>query len=370
MALKRRKGLTLRKLVLWCIINTTIGGALGFIISLYLTGRVVDQIIFVSVLFGNAVGFASGLSAMYILPLYRPFPLVLDVMLRALTLIVGGVFGTVLVFLANPWFVMFRSDFTFFIIAIDGLIALIVGSIIYSYERMRSELEGSYMELEMRRDIEEKLRELTALSELKALKAQINPHFLFNTLNTIAALIPIDQEKAEETVHDLADLFRYTLETAEREFVPLREELHFLDVYLRIERARFGDRLRVKRTIDPESERVRIPALILQPIVENALRHGIGNRKSGGTITIATACERKYCQIRISDDGTCIPQEKLDMVLRSGRGLKNVNERLLNLYRESSGVTVESSEGQGTTFILSVPRNQMEMKDENENHNR
>jgi sensor histidine kinase YesM len=361
---------TFRGLLLWFVANTTIGGALGLIISLYLTGQIVDQIIFVSILFGNAVGFISGLSALYILPLYRPLPRMIDIILRALTLIAGGVFGTVLVFLANPWFVLFKSDFTFFIIAIDGLIALIVGSIIYSYERMRSELEGSYMELEMRRDIEEKLRELTALSELKALKAQINPHFLFNTLNTIAALIPIEQEKAEETVHDLADLFRYTLDTAEREFVPLREELHFLDIYLRIERARFGDRLRVERTIDPESERVRVPALILQPIVENALRHGIGNRKRGGTITISTTCDRERCHIRISDDGTGIPREKVDMVLRSGRGLKNVNERLLNLYKESSGVAVESSEGQGTTFIVSIPRKKMEIKNENENHHR
>ncbi|UCE18568.1 MAG: histidine kinase [Gemmatimonadota bacterium] len=362
--------MTVRKIILWCVANTTIGGALGLIISLYLTGRVIGQIIFVSVLFGNAVGFTSGLSAMYILPLYRSLPGVLGIVLRALTLIAGGVLGTVVVFLANPWFVLFQSDFTFFIIAIDGLMALIVGSIIYSYERMRRELEGSYMELEMRRDIEEKLRELTALSELKALKAQINPHFFFNTLNTIAALIPIDQEKAEETVHDLADLFRYTLETAEREFVPLREELQFLDVYLRIERARFGDRLQVERSIDPESQRVRVPTLLLQPIVENALRHGIGHRKTGGTITIATTCEDEYCHIKISDDGTGIPKEKLDVVLRSGRGLKNVNERLLNLYKESSGVAIESTEGQGTTFILTIPRNRLEAKNEHENHHR
>ena len=364
MVLKRRKTLTIRGLTLWFVANTTIGGALGLIISLYLTGKVVGQIIYVSVLFGNAVGFTSGLSALYILPLYRSLPGVLDVTLRALTLIAGGVFGTMLVLLANPWFVLFKSDFIFFIIAIDGLVALIVGSIIYSYERMRNELEKSYMELEMRRDIEERLRELTALSELKALKAQINPHFLFNTLNTISALIPVDQEKAEETVHDLADLFRYTLDTAEREFVQLREELHFLDVYLRIERARFGDRLKVKRTIDPESEGVKVPALLLQPIVENALRHGIGNRKSGGTITINTRCDEEQCHICISDDGRGIPKEKLDMVVRSGRGLKNVNERLLNIYRESSGVAIESSEGQGTTFVLSIPRNRKEIKKE------
>ncbi|MFQ6092593.1 MAG: sensor histidine kinase [bacterium] len=362
--------MTLRGLILWFGANTTIGGALGLIISLFLTGKVVDQIVLMSALFGNAVGFASGLSALYILPLYRPLPLALDVMLRALTLIAGGVFGTVLVFLANPWFVLLKSDFAFFMIAIDGLIALIVGTIIYTYERMRKELEKSYMELEMRRDIEEKLRELTALSELKALKAQINPHFLFNTLNTIAALIPVDQEKAEATVHDLADLFRYTLDTAERELVTLREELDFVDLYLRIEKARFGKRLRVERSIDPECEKATVPALILQPIVENGLRHGIGHRKSGGTITITTRCDDQFCQIRIADDGPGIPKERLREVLSSGRGLRNVNERLLNLYRESNGVAVESSEGHGTTVTLRIPRSGLGMKDENENHHR
>ena len=360
MAFRKGKGLTFKGLILWFLANTVIGGALGIILSLFLTGNVSDQIVFMSVLFGNTVGFASGLSAMYILPLYRPLPVVLDSMLRVLTLIAGGVFGTILVFWANPWFVLLKSEFAFFMIALDSLIALIVGTIIYNYERMRGELERSYMELEMRRDIEERLRELTALSELKALKAQINPHFLFNTLNTIAALIPVDQEEAEATVHDLADLFRYTLDTAEREFVPLDEELNFLDRYLRIERARFGERLHVERSIHPESRKAKIPPLILQPIVENALRHGIGHRKRGGTITIATTCDDDVCQVRISDDGPGIPEKKLEEVFSSGRGLRNVNERLLNLYQESNGVAVESKEGKGTTFTLRFPRNRLD----------
>ena len=363
MALRRRKGLTFKGLILWFVANSVIGGVLGLIISLFLEKSVVGQIVFMSVLFGNAVGFASGLSAIYILPLYRPLPLALDIILRILTLIAGGIFGTLLVFRAYPWFVLLKSEFAFFMIALDSLIALIVGTIIYSYERMRRELERSYVELEMRRDIEERLRELTALSELKALKAQINPHFLFNTLNTISALIPVDQDKAEATVHDLADLFRYTLDTAEREFVPLNDELNFVDRYLRIERARFGKRLHVERSIDPESKNARVPPLILQPIVENALRHGVGHRKKGGTITISTTCNDHLCQVRISDDGPGIPEGKLEEVLSSGRGLRNVNERLLNLYQESSGVAVESAEGKGTTFTLRFPRNRLEKRE-------
>jgi sensor histidine kinase YesM len=368
MALKRKKKITLKTLILWFIANTVFSGILGHIISLFLSGQVMGQIILMSVLFGNVVGFASGFLALYILPLYRSLPLFLDMLLRVITLLAGGVLVTVLVFLANPGFALIQKEFVLFMITLFSLIALIVGMIIYYYERMRRELQKSYMELEIRRDIEERLKELTAFSELQALKAQINPHFLFNTLNTIAALIPVDPEKAETTVHDLADLFRYTLDTVERQFVPLSEELHFLDRYLSIERVRFGDRLRVERNIAPESKKAKIPPLILQPIVENALRHGISQRKTGGTISITTDCDDHACQVCISDDGPGIPEGKVEEVLHSGRGLKNVNERMHNLYHESRGVVIESSEGKGTTFILTFPRNRSEMKYEAEDH--
>lgn len=369
MAMKRKKRITPKSLILWFVANTVFSGILGHIISLFLSGQVMGQIILMSVLFGNVVGFASGFLALYILPLYRPLPLFVDMILRVVTLLTAGMIVTVLVFMANPGFALIQREFVLFMIALFSLIALIIGMIIYYYERMRRELEKSHIELEIRRDIEERLKELTAFSELQALKAQINPHFLFNTLNTIAALIPVDQEKAEATVHDLADLFRYTLDTAERQFVPLSEELHFLDRYLNIEKVRFGDRLRVERSIDTESRRAKIPPLILQPIVENALRHGIGQRKEGGTITITTACDVDACHVRISDDGPGIPEEKLKDVLHSGRGLRNVNERLHNMYHESRGVVIESSEGKGTTFVLRFPRNRSELKYEAENHN-
>ena len=362
--------ISLKVLILWFIANTLIGGILGHIISLFLTGQIMGQIILMSVLFGNVVGFASGLSALYILPLYRSLPLSLDLVLRVVTLLAGGCIVMVLVVVANPGFAVVERKFVLFMIALYSLIALVVGLIIYFYERMSEELKQSHMELEIRRDIEERLKELTAFSELQALKAQINPHFLFNTLNTIAALIPVDPEKAEATVHDMADLFRYTLDTAERQFVALSEELHFLDRYLSIEKVRFGDRLRVERAIDPESMRAKIPPLILQPIVENALRHGISRRKKGGTITIMATCDDEACEVRISDDGPGIPEEKLKEVLHSGHGLSNVNERLHNMYHESRGVVIESLEGQGTSFILRFPRNRSEIKYEIEDNYR
>ncbi len=370
MAWRRRKGLTLRGFSWWFAGNTFTGGALGLIISHFLMGRASLQIILMGVLFGNVIGLTSVLSAKYILPLYRPLPAFLDISLRAVTLITGGLIGTVLVFLVDSDYFVLESSFVSFMIALGGLMALIIGMIIYSYEHMKTQLDQSHMEVEMRRDIEERLRELTAFSELQALKAQINPHFLFNTLNTIAALIPADQEKAEATVHDLADLFRYTLDTAERELVPLDDELRFIDQYLRIEKARFGERLRVEKEIDPKSRGARVPPLILQPIVENALRHGIGRRKTGGTIHIVATCDDDVCQVRISDDGPGIPAEKLEDALNSGRGLRNVNERLLNFYEEGGGVAIESSDGKGTTCTLHFPRTRTETKNETEDYHR
>jgi hypothetical protein len=123
---------------------------------------------------------------------------------------------------------------------------------------------------------EEKLKALATEAELRALKAQINPHFLFNTLNTIAELIHADSERAEATVERLAEMFRYVLIGSERGWVPLEEELTFLDDYLEIERVRFGDRLRVTRKITPEALGLLVPSLVLQPLVENTVRHGRG----------------------------------------------------------------------------------------------
>ena len=131
-----------------------------------------------------------------------------------------------------------------------------------------------YRELRETELQEERLKALAAEAELKALKAQINPHFLFNTLNTVAHLIRTDPLRAERTVERLAEVFRYALFAMDKEVVPLSEELSFLEDYLALERERFGDRLSVRTSFSPESLSVLVPPLILQPLVENAIRHG------------------------------------------------------------------------------------------------
>jgi signal transduction histidine kinase len=202
---------------------------------------------------------------------------------------------------------------------------------------------------------EEELRTLATQAELKALKAQINPHFLFNTLNTIAQLIHTDSARAEATVERLAEMFRYVLDGSERGLVPLEEELAFVDAYLEIERARFGQRLRVTRQIAPEISDAPVPSLILQPLVENAVRHGPGD---GGSIDLILCAlpQEDGVRITIADQG---PGMRADHSIGEGpgHGLRNVDERLKKTYGEAYGLEIAANEPQGTVVTVRIPNN-------------
>jgi signal transduction histidine kinase len=200
---------------------------------------------------------------------------------------------------------------------------------------------------------EERLRALAAQAELKALKAQINPHFLFNTLNTIAQLIHSDSDQAEATVERLAEMFRYVLNGSDRGPVPLEEELTFLDDYLEIEQARFGERLRVNREVAPELLEVPVPSLILQPLVENAVRHGRG---SDGDVDLMIRIQPQGDQlvIAVADQGPGMPAHRR-IGEGPGHGLRNVDERLRMTYGERYGLQVADNEPRGTVVKVHIP---------------
>jgi two-component system sensor histidine kinase LytS len=200
---------------------------------------------------------------------------------------------------------------------------------------------------------EEQLRALATEAELKALKAQIDPHFLFNTLNTIASLIHTNPDQAETTVERLAEMFRYVLNGSERRLVPLEEELAFVDGYLEIERARFGDRLRVIHEIAPEVLSVPVPSLILQPLVENVVRHGRG---SDGSIDldIRVTSRPDEILIAIADKGPGMPSEYM-AAPGQGVGLRNVDERLRKTYGLEHTLEIGANEPQGTVVIVRIP---------------
>jgi two-component system LytT family sensor kinase len=220
-------------------------------------------------------------------------------------------------------------------------------------------IHGTEMALRFLRQVqeverqEEQLKALATEAELKALKAQINPHFLFNTLNTIAELIHADSDRAEATVERLAEMFRYVLNGSERGLVPLEEELAFLDDYLEIERVRFGDRLRVTREITPQALDLLVPSLVLQPLVENTVRHGLG---ADGSIDLGIDIhiDGDRAVIAISDQGPGMPaRHKIGQ--GPGHGLNNVDQRLRKTYGEAYGLEIGANQPQGTIVTLSIP---------------
>jgi LytS/YehU family sensor histidine kinase len=202
---------------------------------------------------------------------------------------------------------------------------------------------------------ERQLTELAATAQLAALRAQINPHFLFNSLNSIAQLIHADPDKAEACVERLADMFRYILRHAEKEFVPLAEELEMAQAYLDIERARFGDRLQVVTHVDPRSLRQMIPNLILQPLVENAIKHGLSLKRGTGTVRIDADVADGHLTLAVVDDGLGMAGATLAGVYERGVGLRNLRDRLVRLYGPTHLPEITSVPGGGTRVRLRLP---------------
>jgi two-component sensor histidine kinase len=177
-------------------------------------------------------------------------------------------------------------------------------------------------------------------AQLKALKAQINPHFLFNSLNSISALTSIDPARAREMCIGLADFLRASLRLGERDTVPFSEELALTNMYLDVEQARFGKRLRLVRDIDPACDACEVPALLIQPLVENAVKHGIAMMAEGGEIVISGHRDRDLLQFRVSNPF----DPEAPVQVRNGIGLRNVRARLEARYGSAGKMRVDATE--------------------------
>jgi len=212
-----------------------------------------------------------------------------------------------------------------------------------------------FYEARRKRDIaEEELRKLLAQAELKALRAQIDPHFFFNALNSVVALIPRDPAAAEELIEDLADLFRHSFKPS-RDFIALGEELRLVETYLKVEKVRLGDKLQFDKVVSPEALTIRIPALTVQPLVENAVKHGIGNLPEGGRITLSATIKDDHLSIAVADTGAGLPSAPLPQLFTRGVGLNNINKRLSALYGDQSLLRIDSHPGQGATVSFAIP---------------
>lgn len=204
---------------------------------------------------------------------------------------------------------------------------------------------------------EEKLESQQRLlneARLAALTRQINPHFLFNTLNSISSLIRTDPELARAVIYKLSNILRRLLRNHEN-LNPLREELQFIDDYMGIELVRFGDKLRFVKEVDPAILDRLIPSMVLQPLVENSIKHGLSSKVDGGMIRVRSRLEGGRLRLLVEDDGVGIPEEKLATLFEQGIGISNVNERLQVLFGNDYRMWIDSKPGQGTRTEIDIP---------------
>jgi len=207
-------------------------------------------------------------------------------------------------------------------------------------------------------------RKLASDARLDALRAQINPHFLFNILNTIGSKSRTDPDEARQLLLRLSDFFRYAVRQ-EGQLAEFAQEYFFVRTYLSLEQARFGDRLRVRYDIDPQVLTAHVPVLTIQPLVENAVKHGLADKVEGGTVTLRARVDplTRTTSIRVTDDGVGMTSDTLDALgggegadgARGGVGLRNISERLTALFGERFTLDIQSTAGEGTVVEVRVP---------------
>ena len=208
----------------------------------------------------------------------------------------------------------------------------------------------------------EEQERLLLQARMAALQNQINPHFLFNTLNSISSLVRFDPDTAREMILKLATILRRLLHSTDS-FVPLREEVEFIDNYLDIEVVRFGDKLKVVKDLDPASLEAMVPSMLLQPLVENSIKHGLAPKVEGGSITLRSRVIKSRLVVEVEDDGVGIGSAPglirelghADNLAGMGIGMANVAERLKVLYGDAARMMIENREGGGTLIRLRLP---------------
>jgi len=189
--------------------------------------------------------------------------------------------------------------------------------------------------------------------QISLLKSQINPHFLFNTLNSISTLINSSKEKARKVITQLSDVFRYALDAHNDELVSLSKEIEFIENYVRIQQVRFGDRLRFERDIDPTCLNTKVPPMILQPLVENSVKYGIGPKQEGGTISLTVRRSGSIIFFEVKDNGLGSKAKKVMDGSSSGIGMSNTDLRLRSYFGPQSHLRVRANEkGYSVNFFI------------------
>ncbi len=233
--------------------------------------------------------------------------------------------------------------FGFYIdLIIASLIVIAVHALLYYQNFRASELAQSSLKTQL------------AQSQLKALKMQLHPHFLFNTLHSISSLVLEDPPKANSMIARLGDFLRLTLDNSDQQLVSLKQETEFLRCYLEIEQVRFGDRLTVAFELEPQTLSAQVPHLILQPVVENAVQHAIAPRATRGHITIEARCLNSLLRLEVRDNGPGITSNCVSLGMK-GVGLSNVRARLDQIYGSDFRFELVNSRDGGLAVVMEIP---------------
>lgn len=235
---------------------------------------------------------------------------------------------------------------------ISVLIGLIFGLSSFFYEKLKSELEATQSQLSARRLEEERARKLALAAQLSSLESRLRPHMLFNTLNSISALIREDPERAERMVERLSAMLRFSLDSTERNTVSLGDEVKIVTDYLEIERERFGDRLRFVIEIPDDLLMIEIPPFCLQTLVENSVKHAVSVRRAGSQMRIRAEASAQSVELSVSDDGPGFAPDRI----RAGHGLDNLQARLSALYKDRASLDLDR-ETRWMTVRVSLPLN-------------
>ena len=244
---------------------------------------------------------------------------------------------------ARPNGIPFLSDDRRLLQSLACTLGMVLENVRFRADRRRAE------------EREQQLRLLASRAELKALRAQIDPHFLFNALSVIAGLMHGQPELADATIERLAQVFRYTLRKSDHEWTPLGEEVEFVTAYLGIEQARFGERLQVSCDVDPAAARIPIPAMSIQPLIENAIKHGVAAKETRGTVRLRAALEGGRLCVEVRDDGPGFPPDFSLAQAVESHGLRNVADRLRGYYGESAQLSWDCGKN-GTRVRFTIPQ--------------
>jgi two-component system LytT family sensor kinase len=253
-------------------------------------------------------------------------------------------FTTPLAASASPGISLLDEAAKIMFIALGGTIAT------YATEWHERFVRGYLVESRERAKAQDQLSE----ARLQSLRLQLQPHFLFNTLNAIMALIGSEPRAAERMVAGLSDLLRASLRSADEQEVPLARELEHLKLYIDIQRTRFGDRLDVQLDVEPVTRGAMVPSLLLQPLVENAIRHGLAPRAVGGQVCVSAARDGEELHLEVRDDGVGA-EVRGGSLAREGVGLANTRERLRRLHGERQRFAYETGPGAGFSVRIALP---------------